>query len=280
MANKTLSAKYYKGIVKTLVIYVLASLLCYLYNCKIGTYVFSLTDFLKQLLDFRAAQYAWYVEMYIGLFLIIPFINLSYNGLTTKKHKQILLLTLVVMTSLPGAFNIKGALLPDFWLNLYPVTYYFFGCYLREFGLKISKWLNSLLLVIATLSFGIVSYYLSYGTGFLWGMWQNWQSIFILLQTVLLFNLLKDVKFNREKKAGWCMSWLLAKISDLSFGAYLVSFIFDNYFYKKLSVAVPIVSDRFLYIFVLVPLVYVCSLLLSLIINTLYTFVAKLFVRT
>ena len=74
MKNKELSIKYYKGIGNTLFVYVLASIACVLF--KNIYYPNEHHNLLLSILNFTGANYAWYIEMYIGLFFIIPFLNL------------------------------------------------------------------------------------------------------------------------------------------------------------------------------------------------------------
>lgn len=91
--------------------------------------------------------------MYIGLFLLAPFLNLAYGKLKNKKQKQVLLVTAVFLTIIPSLFNIFNfgsldwwtnptssdefqKLVPSWWQGFYPVAYYFVGCYIREYGLK------------------------------------------------------------------------------------------------------------------------------------------------
>ena len=138
MKNKTVSGGYYKGINKTLVTYFLASIVCYLFWNIYFNEPYGLTDFIGELLSFRAAKYSWYIEMYIGLFLLIPFINLIYNNLASKKHKQILILTLFILTSL-SSLNIKLTIIPTWWNDIYPLTYYFIGAYIREYSFNVKK---------------------------------------------------------------------------------------------------------------------------------------------
>jgi surface polysaccharide O-acyltransferase-like enzyme len=76
MSHKTLSKSYYKGISKTLIIFVLATLACMLFKTFYKGDEFSLSKFILGTLDFTGANYSWYIEMYIGLFLIAPFLNL------------------------------------------------------------------------------------------------------------------------------------------------------------------------------------------------------------
>ena len=154
MSNKTLSKKYYSGIVKTLIVFVLATIVCMVFKTVKYGDPFTIKDFILNTLNFKGANYSWYIEMYIGLFLIIPFLNLAYNNLKDKKQKQILVLTMIGITILPTALNIFNfenaswwldpkssdtfsALIPDWWIGFYPITYYFTGCYLKEYGLKL-----------------------------------------------------------------------------------------------------------------------------------------------
>ena len=84
--------------------------------------------------NFTADEYAWYIEMYIGLFLLIPFLNIMYEGLKTKKNKQYLILTLLIMVSISPIINfitvrnVKLEIIPNWWNSIYPLVYYFIGC--------------------------------------------------------------------------------------------------------------------------------------------------------
>ena len=81
MSSKTLSKKYYSGIVNTLIVFVLATIVCMVFiSIKYGDQ-FTFKDFILNTLNFKGANYSWYIEMYFGLFLIIPFLNLAYNNL-------------------------------------------------------------------------------------------------------------------------------------------------------------------------------------------------------
>ena len=51
-------------------------------------------------------QYSWYVNMYIGLYLLIPFLNLLWNNIEDKSGHFILVVILVIMTIAPSVFNI------------------------------------------------------------------------------------------------------------------------------------------------------------------------------
>lgn len=286
MSSKVLSKKYYLGIVKTLSIYVLASIACILYGYKQNPEQFTLKNDFFAILNFKAAPYAWYVEMYIGLFLLIPFINLIYNGLKDRKQKRILIITFLILTSIgpvlniydfytagwwrdPGISNNYQKLVPNWWEGIFPLTFYFIGCYLKEYELTISKKISFILLVTTVLLTGSFNFYRSHNVRFQWGNWQEWQSILIVIITVLVFRIIVRTKWinnmpNALKKG-------LKLLSDLSFGAYLVSYICDQHFYSKLIARVPSVTDRMMYYFIMIPIIFCCSMVISAVLNLIYT---------
>lgn len=77
-------------------------------------------------------QYAWYMNMYLGLALMIPFLNVLWNGLKSKQEQQALVLLLLAMTMLPTVLNAAVKLVPDWWTSIYPITYYYIGAYLKK----------------------------------------------------------------------------------------------------------------------------------------------------
>ena len=291
MSKKTLSKKYYSGLRKTIIIYILASIVCMIFKGVSGFEGFNiinlnLKNIMLSTLSFTGANYCWYIEMYIGLFLIIPFLNILYSKLESKKHKHILLLTLITLTILPSFFNIFNfesfewwtnpassdnfqKIIPSWWTGIYPVTYYFVGCYLREYNLKFRIRHLVPMLVSALVLFASFNYYRSYGTYFKSGTYIYWNGFETFILTVLTFLILSRLSLNNlPLKAKYAM-W---KISDLALGVYLLSFIFDALYYTILKENVLTLSERLPYFFLLVPCIFLSSLALSAILN----FIAKL----
>ena len=87
MNKKKLSLKYYLGITKVIVIYVLATFGCMIFKDIYLGQPLTFKTFVTSLINFHGANYSWYIQMYIGLYIVIPFLNLIYNGLETKKQK-------------------------------------------------------------------------------------------------------------------------------------------------------------------------------------------------
>lgn len=286
LKNKTSCRQYYGKLIKTIALYFLASACCYLYEYRLsGTPL----TFLLRTLSYSASHYAWYMNMYLGLFLLIPYLNILYNGLSNQRNRQGLIITLLIMTAFTGIVNCfvpapNGGfqfssevsqyqiILPDWWHKLYPLTYYFIGAYLRDHPLKLSKKVNALVLILVILGNSTYNYCISYGQEFLQGSWQDWGSIWNVLQSALLFNLLAKTNFSRLPKK---ITPVLFKISDLSLSAFLVSWIFDDLLYPILIQYQPSIAYRLLWYPVTTLLVFAASLCLAWILDSLYFLTAR-----
>ena len=265
--KKELSKKYYKSLVPKLLTYLLAAI------CQILVIIFyehktlTIISILKTILNFDI-HYGWYMNMYIGLFLIIPFLNLIYNNLKTKKDKQILILTFLILTCLPSILKIQ-LLFSNWWMDLYPITYYFIGCYLKEYKLNINKLKNTMLILILLIIYGIINYYLCRNSTFIKTNFNySWGGVMPLTLSVLVFNLLLNFKLNKNNK-------IITKISALTFGGYLVEWIFDRIAYDYLNSKV-LYENRIYYFILCVLFVFICSIILSYIINFIVDLIMKL----
>lgn len=291
MCNKKLEKGYYCKITKTLFVYVCASILCILFKKFYLHQEWGLKDSFFGTLGFTGASYSWYVEMYIGLFLIIPFLNGAYHSLETKKHKLILVMTMLFLTALPSVMNIfvfdsydfwsspitrweYTKIIPSFFTTLYPVTYYFIGCFIREFKPKPNRILNLFMILVCTFAFGTFNFYRSRGSIFVSGIWQEWGALPNVIVTVLVFIFLLNLP---SQKLPSPIKSALYFVSDLTLGGYLLSYIFDVYFYEKLNQKVELVTDRIFYFFPMVTIVALFSLALSLCVNLLYKLFCILF---
>ncbi len=275
--KKTLSKKYYKGIIKVLGIYLIASIACGCYSFYVNGQPFSLFELVTKTLNFRAASYSWYVEMYIGLFLMIPFLNLAYHGLETKKKKLVLVLTFIALTNLPSLLNIfklndlswfanpaldrnYHVIVPDYWgTRLFPLTYYFIGCYLREFPLKINKWLNLCLITVSSLAFSAFNYYRNYNSLFLVESFNDNHGFQVLILAVLVFSFVLSFDTSSMPRP---IAAVFRYISEISFSMYLLSQIADSIVYKYIN-ASAYGPDRIKYIVIAVPAVFVGSVILA-----------------
>ena len=293
MKNKTLSANFYIGIVKTLCIYLLASFANYIYRVAVIKDGMSVLSMFTGILNFTTAEYGWYVEMYIGLFLLIPFLNLIYNNLQSKSHKLALIITLVVLTSAPSVLNVWNFaslssfaipsanthyinLIPDWWCGIYPVTYYFIGCWLREYGLGISGRRNAVLLAVSVIFWGLFNIYRSFPATFVAGPWIEWYGFPQICNATLIFGLLLNIK---AKSVPQKLHRPLKVLSDLTFGAYLMSWVFDDFFYSFFGTMMSDMTSWLKFMPVMIALTFVCSLAASFVLNAIYNICYKAFVK-
>lgn len=268
MNKKELSKRYYKGIVKIIAVYILASAACAVFRVR---YLYEDADiwgWVESIFDYSAAPYSWYVEMYIGLFLLIPFLNLAYNGLKSKKGKLVLIFTFVSFTALPTVINYQVKVFPDYWRNVYPITYYFIGAFLSEFKVNIKKRYILIALLACLFIFGGFNYYQSVagGTGTikLDIYSENWCGFENFIDSVLVFMFIQKINLERLPDV---IKAILKKLSELTLGAYLLSYIFDMIFYNFLNDRIIMFYDKAPYYFIIVPMIFVCSMLGSLAIN-------------
>ena len=288
MCRKTFSLKYYRGIVKTLGIYLLASIACALYKIFVLKRELN-ADLVMGLFDYSTATYAWYIEMYIGLFLLIPFLNAMWNGLGSQKAKTALVITLLCLTTLPSLINIYNfevagwwktpnlsddyrQLVPDWWTRIYPLTYYFMGAYLREFPLKLKQRTKLLIWGVSIIAFGAFNFYRSHGKAFAWEIYNDWGGFNNVIMTFFAFSFLSSI---RTENYPVKLKRALMLLSDLCLGGYLVSYIFDNLIYAELNARVKPMPNRLEWYIVVVPAVFVCSLALSGVLNLIYRGIAR-----
>ncbi len=260
LRKKTVCRGYFLRIFKILLTYFLAALSCLLFAEFYLHESLTVKTIIARFLNFTAAPYGWYIEMYIGLFILIPFLNLIYNNLANKKQKLLLVVAFVVLTSLPSVANIIYKFLPNWWTKIYPITYYFLGCYLGEYGVKLKKRFSFPLIIFTVFVSGSLAFWRSNGGKFVSGPWCEYESLFSVILTLLIFAFLTNI--NYDKTPIWVTKFLKT-ISGLCLGGYLVSSIFDTLLYPILVSKVPSMPNRLEYYVLIVPTVYILSLISS-----------------
>ena len=280
MSRKELSRGYYKKIGHTIAIYLLASLACLLYRNLFTSKPLNLYESISGFFSFSAAPYGWYIEMYIGLFLLIPFLNLIWRNLKNKRQQLALIGTLVFLSSLPSIFNVvnfqgfftaekilnptKGLqLLPDYWGSLYPFMYYFIGCFIREHRPKLKTRTNLIYLIIASAASGIFVFKALHHQAFVSSSLNGHSNPFVAVLTTLVFLFFINLNYSRVPAK---VNRTLAYLSSLCLGAYLVSWIFDDIFYPDILKNLRVLN-RFWMMPITVLKITVSSLFLSAILD-------------
>ncbi len=175
-------------------------------------------------------DYGWYVRLYIGMLLLMPFFNSAYKYLGEKWKKESFILTLIGMTALgPLTWDI----VPSSWLIIYVFAYYMIGAYLREYKVCIDPVLGLVLLSGTAFIMGKTSVMHSMGSVFDWsfaGYQSNsgYSSMAAFIISTLIIILCSSI--NTENKM---ISLPFRLISMVSLEMYLFSQMFDGFVYKE-----------------------------------------------
>ena len=265
MRKKGLSKKYYKSLLKVIIAYLIISVITLIARKYFFQDEITWKAGIIGLFSFSTNNYSWYVNMYIGLFLLIPFLNVLYNNLQTKKQKQILIISLILLTSLSRTFLLRS-FIPDWWNNVYPLTYYFIGAYLNEYTIKIRKPFLALLAFSVLLAESVLSYYLvntgkvsfaeyDYSLGY--GTFPT------LIVTTCLFLMLYNIEIKNKVS-----NQILTTISKITLEIYLISYLVDRLVYPYLKEYYFSDSAAMLpYYVLIVPFIFIVSVFLAIIIN-------------
>lgn len=234
--KKELNKNYYKGIKKVLTSYIIISIICIIVRIFVFDEKQRILYWLLSIFNFTANGNAWYIEMYIGLFLLIPFLNILYNNLKTKEHKKYLIITMIILTTLPSLFNsfeilgLKTEIIPNYWVITYPLTYYFIGAYISEYQPNVSKVKCLVYICLTLLIHSTISYVLRENQTFSWDLVGGYQNILSLITSINIFLLFykQDIKVPIIRN-------LIESISICSLDMYLFSYLVDIKVYEILN---------------------------------------------
>ena len=73
--NKKLNKDHYKSLTKILIVYFIIAIITVLFYIFYNHNNFNVYRHIFGIFNFSINKYAWYIEMYILLFLLIPFLN-------------------------------------------------------------------------------------------------------------------------------------------------------------------------------------------------------------
>lgn len=240
----TFDFNYFKKLFRLIIIYIICAVICSIPRFIRG----ELRGFLIALFEFKAAPYAWYLAMYLGLYFMIPFLNEFLLDKNVEGGKQLfVLMGLVVLPTITNNFDFSSPewwngskeqasqMLPNYWDELYPIMYYMIGAYLKRNnvianGLKNKKLIFGGML----LGFSVINYFKNFGNAFSWDWATSYGGYQCLIISVMFFCLLvgTDIKCRR-------IVYAIHSIARYSFGMYLISWPIDIVIYKILSTVLP-----------------------------------------
>ena len=236
-SKRELNAKHYTSIIPVMLSYFVISFISSVTEGFVSeTEVFSR---IVSIFDFEYG-YAWYVEMYIGLFLIIPFLNILYKSLS-KKNKIVLISILSCMTFLPASlqyvsfFGSGFEILPDFFVNLYVVAYFFIGSYIAEYKPNPKKLLCFGVLMLTAVLETVLGFIFS-KEAYAWWLFNNVASVTHAVLAVSMFLMFYNINIKNK-----VVLFVTKAISACSFEMYLISYLTDNFCYRYLHLSIPLI---------------------------------------
>lgn len=206
----------------------------YIIFVLIGWAPFSLSSLIKTLLPISGNQY-WFVRVYVGLYLLSPFLNLFIKHINKKQYQALLIIS-VVLFSLWRSFVPFAVTLNSEGGNsiIWFVVLYVFAAYIRIYGCPVTGSLRNLCAAIVLLLFSFISNLtLTYLSDYL-GLGGKGTSLFteftsfpMLFSAILLLStFIQMPKNNLESSLGYK---LVMFFSTSTFSVYLIH---ENLYFK------------------------------------------------
>lgn len=139
--KKRVCKSYLSQWLRVIVSYVVISVITILFRVYYIGEEMGIVSWIMKVTGFTAIPYAWYIEMWIGLFLLTPFLNILWANLESKRNRIILIVTLFLLTAPSDFFNRYGmTLAPSYWEKAcFPLLFFFAGAYIKEYQPKVKK---------------------------------------------------------------------------------------------------------------------------------------------
>ncbi len=217
---KPWNKSYYRGPVGVLIGYALTCLVSY----PIRYYLLGEKDALFIWIErfFTFSNYSWYIEMYIGLILISPLINLAISRLEKPKHLLLLAGGCVVATTLHSITALD--IIPDYCGAMYPITLYVLGAVIRKLQIKVPAPLALGGAALTAIGLGGFSM-LTATEGFYTGFTQGYSGFWITVMVVCLF--LGIYRLNLPQKAAKALAFWSGGVLE----GYILSRLLDVWVY-------------------------------------------------
>lgn len=257
MHKKEASQTYYLGYLKLYVPYLLCSAVSLLARQFLFNEQLNLEFIVGSVVNFYACEYAWYMMLYTGLFLLIPFLNIIYNKLESKQQKLLLIFSFVALSHLDSLLNSYVQLWSVWWKNLYPITFYFIGAFMSDYPPRKKASVYFLWMCAALAAFTVFDVF--YFEGFAErAIDVNYDHYQILILSLLAFCWLKNISTVKWPEI---VLGITKRLSSLSLYIFLLSGISDGIIYPVLANFAPEYHQRYVW----TPLTSIISVAMSLI---------------
>lgn len=254
--NKSADKSHYMALIPLTVSYVVISVAKMLLYNRLYGQIYGIKEVFQNLGNY---QIAWYMGLYLCVFLLIPFLNKCWYALDTKEQ-DILIGTLVFLCTVYPVFRYIA---PSYFIGTYPVLFYFLGIAVRDRGWRINKALLFATLIVTIALEAFISMKCTttglFDSNVIFTPDGNYGTFFIFICTMCVFLMLYDIDLKSK-----IINAIISSISSVSFEIYLFAGAYDAIIYGYLKRYVTSCVDAFWYFFATVPLSFVLAWISSL----------------
>jgi len=265
-SDKTPNARYYLKLLKILIEFILCGIIIFIVNRFCFNDTTSFGTVAINMFSFKYPSYSWYISMFVGLFLLIPFFNYLYKSIPNN-FKWLFIVSLLLIFSSPSVTN--------YWTVAYPIMYYFIGTFIKDKQFKVKKYILFLsitgicLLQILIAKFNIPIFSV-----------ENHNNIGCLVLSVSIFLLFYDLKISKVSSSMKIVK-ILRIIANASLSTFLISQIFETLTYRMFnSLNLVTFAEKLPYLTYLTPIKFIlsviCGIIISYIALQLYKLITKL----
>ena len=198
--------------------------------------------------------------MWIGLFLLSPFLNILYRNITTRKEKLLLIVILFAITAVPNLTNRYGLhIMPEYWKAIYPLAFYFIGAFIKEYRPKCSFKVGVPIVLLISMINPVFNLLIGNCDSTLIQIAGDPYAVFGMISSVIIFLMFyyRDIKSAKIKS-------VLSSLAQATLGIYLCCYIFDAIYYPWFKEHFFVSQQQFgIYFFIVVPLVFASSFVLA-----------------
>ena len=214
--KKEYNKSFFKSLFNIIIIWIFYSVIEYLILNWLNGNLFNIKDFIYSVTSFEGCGYSWYIEMYIGLYILSPILNNAFDNFN-EKNKLYLLILSISSIILPEFLNSNKIIhFPNWWSLIYPIPYYICGKYILYTKPKIKK-TNLILLIIFIQIFTTFYDYIAS---------IKFNSFPVFISSTLIFLTFYDLNIKNIK-----LKKTISYISNISFDIYLSSSLIDKLIY-------------------------------------------------
>lgn len=166
----------------------------------------------------------WYLTSYVFLFFCIPFINILLNTLTSKQRKQLLIILFVLLSVITTFLKTDFFKVSDGYSPIWLIFCYCIGAQIyldRQLDLNkknlIIMLISLILVLLGLCKFGTIFLYRLFDKTILLSFLINYNSPFIVIESILVFLIFKSLKVRNYYFRKICLT-----LSNSAFEVYII----------------------------------------------------------